>query len=160
KRELITQGDVLQEFADEGESNFNDDEGEIEHCVKAKLPFSKDETLLGWCKKHSPIYSQLGLLATSLLDVLVSSAISECFTQSDEHFIYQALIIMGIEKMISMQTYVQMTVILLKIEHALFLACYQCSMKYSNEECNNNNSTYSTECQPTFDTCMTIVLKP
>lgn len=33
-------------------------------------------------------------------------------------------------------------------------------MKYSNEECNSNNSTYATECQPTFDTCMTIVLKP
>jgi hypothetical protein len=33
-------------------------------------------------------------------------------------------------------------------------------MKYSNEECNSNNSTYATECQPTFDTCLTIVLKP
>jgi len=33
-------------------------------------------------------------------------------------------------------------------------------MKYSNEECNSNNSTYATECQPTFDTCVTIVLKP
>jgi len=40
------------------------------------------------------------------------------------------------------------------------LLCYQCSMKYSNEECNSNNSTYVTECQPTFDTCVTIVLKP
>jgi hypothetical protein len=33
-------------------------------------------------------------------------------------------------------------------------------MKYSNVECNSNNSTYFTECQPTFDTCLTIVLKP
>jgi hypothetical protein len=33
-------------------------------------------------------------------------------------------------------------------------------MKYSNEECNSNNSTYATECQPSFDTCVTIVLKP
>jgi len=33
-------------------------------------------------------------------------------------------------------------------------------MKYSNEECNANNSTYATECQPTFDACLTIVLKP
>jgi hypothetical protein len=33
-------------------------------------------------------------------------------------------------------------------------------MKYSNEECNSNNSSYITECQPTFDTCLTIVLKP
>jgi hypothetical protein len=40
------------------------------------------------------------------------------------------------------------------------LSCYQCSMKYSNAECNSNNSTYSTECQPTYDTCLTIVLKP
>ena len=40
------------------------------------------------------------------------------------------------------------------------LLCYQCSMKYSNEECNANNSTYATECQPSFDTCVTIVLKP
>ncbi len=38
--------------------------------------------------------------------------------------------------------------------------CYQCSMKYSNEECNSNNSTYATECQPSFDTCVTIILKP
>ena len=40
------------------------------------------------------------------------------------------------------------------------LSCYQCSMRYTNEECNANNSTYATECQPTFDTCVTIVLKP
>ena len=40
------------------------------------------------------------------------------------------------------------------------LLCYQCSMQYSNEECNANNSTYATECQPSFDTCVTIVLKP
>ena len=40
------------------------------------------------------------------------------------------------------------------------LSCYQCSMKYSNAECNANNSTAATECQPTFDTCVTIVLKP
>ena len=40
------------------------------------------------------------------------------------------------------------------------LSCYQCSMKYSNAECNSNNSTYLTECQPTFDTCLTIVIKP
>jgi hypothetical protein len=40
------------------------------------------------------------------------------------------------------------------------LSCYQCSMKYSNVECNANNSTYFTECQPTYDTCLTIVLKP
>jgi hypothetical protein len=33
-------------------------------------------------------------------------------------------------------------------------------MKYSNDECNANNSTYATECQPTFDTCVTIILKP
>jgi hypothetical protein len=33
-------------------------------------------------------------------------------------------------------------------------------MKYSNTECNANNSTYFTECQPTYDTCLTIVLKP
>jgi hypothetical protein len=33
-------------------------------------------------------------------------------------------------------------------------------MKYSNEECNSNNSTYATECQPSFDTCVTIILKP
>lgn len=33
-------------------------------------------------------------------------------------------------------------------------------MKYSNEECNANNSTVAIECQPTFDTCLTIVLKP
>jgi len=33
-------------------------------------------------------------------------------------------------------------------------------MKYSNEECNSKNSTYVTECQPSFDTCVTIVLKP
>ncbi|UJR36702.1 hypothetical protein I4U23_029419 [Adineta vaga] len=40
------------------------------------------------------------------------------------------------------------------------LSCYQCSMKYSNTECNSNNSIYVTECQPTYDTCLTIVLKP
>ena len=40
------------------------------------------------------------------------------------------------------------------------LSCYQCAMKYSNAECNSNNSTYATECQPAFDTCLTIVLKP
>jgi len=40
------------------------------------------------------------------------------------------------------------------------LSCYQCAMKYSNDECNSNNSTYFTECQPTFDTCLTMVLKP
>jgi hypothetical protein len=40
------------------------------------------------------------------------------------------------------------------------LLCYQCAMKYSNDECNANNSTYATECQPTFDTCVTIILKP
>ncbi|CAF2099609.1 unnamed protein product [Rotaria magnacalcarata] len=40
------------------------------------------------------------------------------------------------------------------------LTCYQCSMKYSNVECNANNLTYYTECQPTFDTCLTLVLKP
>ena len=40
------------------------------------------------------------------------------------------------------------------------LSCYQCSMKYSNAECNANNSTYFTECQPTYDTCLTMVLKP
>jgi hypothetical protein len=33
-------------------------------------------------------------------------------------------------------------------------------MKYSNAECNSNNSTYFTECQPTYDTCLTIVIKP
>ncbi|UJR09409.1 hypothetical protein I4U23_013651 [Adineta vaga] len=40
------------------------------------------------------------------------------------------------------------------------LLCYQCSMNYTNEECNSKNSTYATECQPAFDTCLTIVLKP
>ncbi|CAF3661527.1 unnamed protein product [Rotaria socialis] len=40
------------------------------------------------------------------------------------------------------------------------LSCYQCSMKYSNVECNSYNSTSATECQPTFDTCVTIVVKP
>ena len=33
-------------------------------------------------------------------------------------------------------------------------------MKYSNEECNADNSSYLVECQPTYDTCLTIVLKP
>jgi len=33
-------------------------------------------------------------------------------------------------------------------------------MRYSNADCNANNSTYFTECQPTYDTCLTIVLKP
>ncbi|CAF3861370.1 unnamed protein product [Rotaria magnacalcarata] len=33
-------------------------------------------------------------------------------------------------------------------------------MKYSNEECNSNNLTSAIECQPTFDTCVTIVVKP
>ncbi|CAF4040514.1 unnamed protein product [Adineta steineri] len=40
------------------------------------------------------------------------------------------------------------------------LSCYQCSMRYTNEECNSKNSTYATECQPTFDTCLTIVQRP
>ncbi|CAF3791355.1 unnamed protein product [Rotaria sp. Silwood1] len=50
--------------------------------------------------------------------------------------------------------------LIIKYQNIEALSCYQCSMKYSNEECNSNNSTYATECQPTFDTCVTIVLKP
>lgn len=46
------------------------------------------------------------------------------------------------------------------VEAANALSCYQCSMKYSNEECNTNASNYFMECQPTYDTCTTIVLKP
>lgn len=50
--------------------------------------------------------------------------------------------------------------ILFSIVEVHALSCYQCSMRYTNGECNSYNSTYATECQPTFDTCVTIVLKP
>ncbi|CAF1095634.1 unnamed protein product [Adineta ricciae] len=50
--------------------------------------------------------------------------------------------------------------VILSLRRIDALFCYQCSMNYTNEECNSKNSTYATECQPAFDTCLTIVLKP
>ncbi|CAF3366112.1 unnamed protein product, partial [Rotaria sp. Silwood2] len=42
-----------------------------------KLPFSNDDTLLGWWSKHSLIFPQLTLLARSLFGIPASSATSE-----------------------------------------------------------------------------------
>ena len=52
KRESITQNDVMQEFAGEDEYDSDDDADEVDRYIKTKLPFSKDDTLLGWWKKN------------------------------------------------------------------------------------------------------------
>ncbi|CAF1284957.1 unnamed protein product [Adineta steineri] len=59
-----------------------------------------------------------------------------------------------------MWSLIYVLVLFIKYQRVESLSCYQCSMKYSNSDCNLNNSTYFTECQPTYDTCLTIVLKP
>jgi len=44
-----THNDVMQEFAGNTEENSDDDDlDEINRYINTKLPFSKDDTLLGW----------------------------------------------------------------------------------------------------------------
>jgi hypothetical protein len=63
----------MQEFA----GDVHDDSDEIDRYINTKLPFTKDDTLLGWWNNHSLIFPQLALLAKSLLGVPASSATSE-----------------------------------------------------------------------------------
>ena len=76
----------MQEFAGNTEENSDDDDlDEINRYINTKLPFSKDDTLLGWWNKHSLVFPQFSLLVQSLLGVPASSAASErIFSASDQ----------------------------------------------------------------------------
>jgi len=67
------------EFANEDEpgSDEKDDYDEVGQYVKAKLSFSKEESVLDWWKKWSLNYPQLSVLAKWLLGIPASSATSE-----------------------------------------------------------------------------------
>ena len=69
----------MLEFAQCSDSDSNEDidEDEIERYVKAKLVFSKEESVFQWWKKWSINYPCLSLLARSLLGIPASSATSE-----------------------------------------------------------------------------------
>ena len=67
----------MQEFAGDVENDSDENEDEVDRYINTKLPFSKDDTLLGWWDKHSLIFPQLSLLAKYLFGVPASSATSE-----------------------------------------------------------------------------------
>ena len=67
----------MQEFAGDVENDSDENEDEVGRYINTKLPFSKDDTLLGWWDKHSLIFPQLSLLAKYLFGVPASSATSE-----------------------------------------------------------------------------------
>jgi hAT family C-terminal dimerisation region len=77
KNDLVMETDVMQEFAGDVDDESDSDSDEIDRYINTKLPFSKDDTLLGWWNKHSLIFPQLSLLAKSLFGVPASSATSE-----------------------------------------------------------------------------------
>ena len=51
------------------EDDSDENEDEVDRYINTKLPFSKDDTLLGWWDKHSLIFPQLSLLAKYLEDI-------------------------------------------------------------------------------------------
>ena len=59
----------MQEFAGDVENDSDENEDEVGRYINTKLPFSKDDTLLGWWDKHSLIFPQLSLLAKYLEDI-------------------------------------------------------------------------------------------
>lgn len=79
KKNEVSQEDVMREFAQDNgsDSDREEEEDEIERYIKAKLIFTKDDTVLSWWTKWSINYPQLSLLARSLLGVPASSATSE-----------------------------------------------------------------------------------
>ena len=72
-----SQDNVMLEFAQEDQSELDNEDDEIDRYVKAKLVFKSDESVLSWWKKWSINYPKLSILAISLFGVPASSCSSE-----------------------------------------------------------------------------------
>ena len=68
----------MEKFAGDVDDEMDDDQNEVGRYINTKIPFSKDDVLLGWWSKHSLIFSALSsLLAKSLFGIPASSATFE-----------------------------------------------------------------------------------
>ncbi|CAF2828633.1 unnamed protein product [Rotaria sp. Silwood2] len=78
KKQLISQNDILTEFANEDELGSDEEDYDEVNCdAKAKISFVKEELVLEWWHKLSLNYPQLSILAKWLLGIPASSATNE-----------------------------------------------------------------------------------